>query len=207
MRTILITNPSFTPGAAGAGTLNFSSVSGFKITGLVAVINLTRNAVIYAEGKAPFGITGWNNSTKVLTLTPDTSTHSSSDLLQCIVYNTPDNLSLHHNSNLAATLNKTVVKSSAGILRSIYFQPIEDGGAIYSLYCKIYDKSSAPDPSVDTPMMIVGCYTVYGSQPFKLPEEGIPFVNGLSYLTSINAIDTDTTAIIAHSGILDLIYK
>ena len=206
MKTILTTNPSFSPGPSGSGTLNFSGVSGFQIIGLIMVVNLTRNTVIYAEGKSSFGLSSWNAGTNVLTLLADTSGHSSSDLLQASYYQVPGNLSYHHNGNMAATINATVVKSSPGILRSIYFQPIGDGGATSTTYAKIYDKSSSPNPAVDTPKLIVGCYTVYGSQYFKLPEEGIPFLNGIAYIVTVNAIDTDTTAIPAHSGLLDLIY-
>ena len=88
MKSILSTNPTFTPGAANTGTLNFSSVNGFNIAGLLAVLNQTRGTLLYATGKQPTGYFSWNSGTKVLTLKVDTSTHSSGDQLQ-VIYDGP----------------------------------------------------------------------------------------------------------------------
>lgn len=68
---------TFTPGAAGAGTLDLSGIAGFDIRRLIAVINLTRNAVLYIPSSTPYaGIAG-----AVLTLSVDTSTHNAADQL------------------------------------------------------------------------------------------------------------------------------
>ncbi len=92
MKTILSTNPTFTPGAINAGTLNFSSVNGFNIAGLLAVLNQTTGTLLYATGQASTGYFSWNNSTKVLTLKVDTSSHSSGDQLQ-VIYDGPSSVS------------------------------------------------------------------------------------------------------------------
>lgn len=84
MKTILSTNPSFTPGAAGAGTLNFSTTPGFTLNRLLAVLNQTRNVIIYGATVSGKGYTAFNAGTKVLTLAADTSTGSSGDSLICI---------------------------------------------------------------------------------------------------------------------------
>lgn len=67
---------TFTPGAAGAGTLNLSGIANFEIRRLVAVINLTRGAVLYAPTLASATVSG-----STLTLSVDTSTHNAADTL------------------------------------------------------------------------------------------------------------------------------
>ena len=91
MKTVLENNPIFTPGTAGNGTLNFANVIGFNINRLMAVINQTRNTIIYAEAQNNLGwanSNAWNSTTNILTLAADTSSHSSSDILQ-VVYDSP----------------------------------------------------------------------------------------------------------------------
>jgi len=81
----------FAPGIAGVGNLNFTNfftVAPFVINRLMAVINQTRNTIIYAEAQTGLGWTSWNPITHVLTLNSDTSTHAATDILQ-IVYDTP----------------------------------------------------------------------------------------------------------------------
>jgi len=93
MKIVLPTSPTFAPGTAGAGTLNFTTNgltgSTFDIRRLFAVINQTKNALIYAETVSGSGYTAWNSTSKVLTLELNTSTHSSGDSLQAI-YDDPN---------------------------------------------------------------------------------------------------------------------
>ena len=56
--------------------------NGFKVGRLLAIINLTREVIIYAVGSASLGFSTLNNNT--ITLDFDTTTHSNADLLQCI---------------------------------------------------------------------------------------------------------------------------
>lgn len=93
MKTVLQTTSAtlaFTPGAAGVGTINFSQVYNlypFSINRLMAIINQTRNKVIFAEGQPNLGWTNWNQNTNILTLGVDTTSHDASDSLQ-VIYDT-----------------------------------------------------------------------------------------------------------------------
>ena len=83
MKQLLNYNPLFDPAAK---TLDFGSMNGsFAIDKLYAVINVTRNTPLYIPGAAGYGITGIKG-TKI-TLTYDTSTHSSSDIIN-VFYDT-----------------------------------------------------------------------------------------------------------------------
>ena len=88
MKTVFQTNSAtliFNPGAAGVGTLNFSQLTNFRdfaINRLMAVINQTRNVILYAEAN-----TGWadyNHNTRIMTLSIDTSSHAATDSIQVI---------------------------------------------------------------------------------------------------------------------------
>jgi hypothetical protein len=84
MKTVLTNSPSFTPGAAGVGTLNFSSTTGFALNRLFAVLNQTRNTIMYGATVAGKGYSFYNATTKVLTLSFDTASYSSGDSLIAI---------------------------------------------------------------------------------------------------------------------------
>jgi hypothetical protein len=87
MKTVLVTNPIFTPGSAGVGTLDFSNIPGFVNRSLMAVINQTQNAILYAEAQPGYGfgsLSGWDSTGKILTLGVSTVGHKSTDLLQVI---------------------------------------------------------------------------------------------------------------------------
>jgi hypothetical protein len=83
MKQLLNYNPLFDPVAK---TLDFGGMnSSFAIDKLYAVINVTRNTPLYIPGAAGYGITAINGSK--ITLTFDTSTHRSSDLIN-VFYDT-----------------------------------------------------------------------------------------------------------------------
>jgi hypothetical protein len=79
MKQIIDFSPVFVPAAR---TLNFSTMEGFSLPKLMAVINMTRGQVIYATGKSGLGFTSFTNN--ILTLEFDTSTQSSGDVLQVL---------------------------------------------------------------------------------------------------------------------------
>jgi hypothetical protein len=95
-KTLINFSPAFVPGAANVGYLDFTGMDPeFAISKLYAVINLTRNVVMYAPGAS--GIGGSTTSTNfgdtsafpannpcILTLSLDTSTYSSTDILNVI---------------------------------------------------------------------------------------------------------------------------
>jgi glucosylceramidase len=79
MKSAITTTYVFTPSAK---TLNLSSISGFDIRLLYAVINATEGVVIYAIGNSALGYTNYSNG--IITLTYNTTSMSSSDQLMII---------------------------------------------------------------------------------------------------------------------------
>lgn len=98
MKQLLNYNPSFTPGVGGTGTLDFSRLAGFDATRLYAVINLTRNTPIYIPGAPGLGPSLINGA--LITLSADTSTHSSGDLLN-VYYETDASIQVTENNDAA----------------------------------------------------------------------------------------------------------
>jgi hypothetical protein len=215
-------NPTFTPGAAGAGTLNFASAVssfGFSFQRLLAVINLSSNTVLFASGAPGSGGT-WNNGTSTLTLATSTSGNSSGDLLE-VIWDDPRASVIIDAPNpsvpvgwpsvfqlvVAATTNATSVKSSAGTLGGICFLPSE-GGQIGQPGClKIYDKASAPIVGTDTPRLIIpSCCSAYNAGQLIFPPAGLRFVNGIAIAVTYNTPITDTTAVSARTFAVNLIY-
>jgi hypothetical protein len=78
--------PVFTPGAANAGTLDFRAMEPrFELDKLYAVINVTRNQLLYVPGGTGLGLVVTNEQpASVITLELDTSSYSSTDDLNVI---------------------------------------------------------------------------------------------------------------------------
>ena len=76
MKQIIAFRPLFNPQDR---SLDFGLLHDFSIARLYAVINVTRNQIIYAPGAEGLGITALQKSQ--LTLEFDTQTHSARDLL------------------------------------------------------------------------------------------------------------------------------
>ena len=75
----LITNQViFTP---STGVLDFSSIPGFSIKKLYAIINITRNTPIYIAGAPGFGAVQHADSRNLVDVEFNTSTHSANDIL------------------------------------------------------------------------------------------------------------------------------
>lgn len=79
MKTVIDFSPVFAPLAQ---TLDFSLLNGFEIKKLFAVINITRNTIIYAVGTPAYGYSSFGSG--VLTLLFDTTTHNAVDHLMVI---------------------------------------------------------------------------------------------------------------------------
>jgi hypothetical protein len=77
----------FTPGIAGAGTVNLLGIDDFNIKRLVAVINQTSGSIIYSTADPALDFTTVSGTT--ITLATDTSTMSSNDTLQ-VIYDNKD---------------------------------------------------------------------------------------------------------------------
>ena len=79
MKQAITPTYTFTPASR---TVDLSSVSGFSLKNLYAIINTTRNTVIYAQGSLTYGLASIAGS--VLTLNFDTTTHNAADVLTII---------------------------------------------------------------------------------------------------------------------------
>jgi hypothetical protein len=84
MKTAVTYSYTFTPAAK---TVDLSSISGFDVKKLYAIINTTANQVIFANGQSIYGLASIAGS--VLTLVYNTTAMSSSDKLM-IIYDDPD---------------------------------------------------------------------------------------------------------------------
>lgn len=95
----------------------------------------------------------------------------------------------------AATNNATVVKSTAGEVWAIWAANIS--AAIRFL--KFYDKATAPNPLVDTPVFVCGVpgntAGAGGSLPFP---RGMAFNIGIGIVVVTGIADTDNTATAAN---------
>lgn len=92
--------------------------------------------------------------------------------------------------NSIATVNATSVKGAAGLLRSLDLF----NTAAYTVYCKFYNKSTAPSSS-DTPVWTIPIPA--GSGFSKQWFVGMPFSIGIGYLITKNQADSDNTAVAA----------
>ena len=99
MKQLLNYNPAFTPGAAGAGTLDFSTFPAFNRTRLYAVINITQNVPLYIAGAPGLGMAN-NSAGSLAVLSTNTATHASTDVLN-VYYETDAGLYPTENNNAA----------------------------------------------------------------------------------------------------------
>jgi hypothetical protein len=86
MKAFITPSYTFTPGPSGSGTVDLSSISGFDVKKLSAIINQTRGVPIYATTVPNLKFTA--ASSGIITLFADTSDHLSTDILQ-VVYEDP----------------------------------------------------------------------------------------------------------------------
>lgn len=122
---------TFTPGVAGVGTLDFSALSGFDSRRLYLVNNQTRNTPIYATGTTGKGATSITGS--VITLASDTSSMSSSDILQVLYDNDTLPVSLDEVGGKAITLGQKPLSASLPVaIASDEQVPIINGDTVLS---------------------------------------------------------------------------
>jgi hypothetical protein len=98
----------FTPGASGVGTIQ-TNIKDFNVKSLLAIINITRETIIYSGALANKGYTSLSETT--ITLEFDTSTHSSTDILQIFYDSTVDYPAIVNSpttDNLLATLTRLI---------------------------------------------------------------------------------------------------
>jgi hypothetical protein len=87
MKNFITPSYTFTPGASGVGTIDTNIVN-FNVKLLVAIINITREQIIYAPQLSGYGYTNIVGDT--ITLEYDTTGQSGSDILQIIYEATAD---------------------------------------------------------------------------------------------------------------------
>jgi hypothetical protein len=115
-----------------------------------------------------------------------------------------------------ATTNATLVVAGPATVGSIYFStdgsvtvPVPTAG-ISNIFLKIYDKASAPIVGTDVPILTLAGtgYSEYSSAVNVLePTGGIRFTNGIAFAITQNPGPTDTTAVYANQGIVNIIYN
>jgi hypothetical protein len=221
MKSVLSSSalPTFTPGAANAGTLNFTSAVssyGFQFGRLLGIINLTQNNIIYTAGVSGYGGT-WNSTTSVLTLAQSTTGMSYSDVLEVIwddpapvVQLVPPSLnttaSLSFQLIAAAGTNATVVKASPGIVNAVYFS----GAAASNQFLKFYDMATAPTVGTTTVKLTFVAATnganPNGNVSVFAPTHGIKFSNGISIAITGGIANGDTTAVGASTCAVNVLY-
>ena len=108
MKTFITPSYTFTPGAAGVGTVNLSGIAGFDAKYLIAIINQTRGVVIYSTGSQTNKYSSISGST--LTLGVDTTGHSAGDVLQ-VVYE--DLSAIAVSTGLTQPLTDTQLRATA----------------------------------------------------------------------------------------------
>jgi len=213
--------PTFTPGAANAGTLNFSTAVasyGFAFGRLLGIINLTQNTILYTAGVSGYG-GSWASGTSILTLAQATTGNSSTDVLEVIWDDPKPYVSIEapnpaatggwpsmYHLVVAASTNTASVKASAGTLGGIVFSQYGNGGYIAVL--KIYDKASAPTLASDTPKLSIPSFAL-GANPgvVIIPPAGLKFSNGIAIAVTAGTSDSDATAVSAGAFIVNLFYS
>jgi len=96
--------------------------------------------------------------------------------------------------------NADVIKSSAGQIYGIHVF----NNAGYPVYIKFYDKSTAPNPSIDVVVRTVGCQA--GIRVDDIIGFSLPFATGIAIAIVKGISDTDNTAVLANDCIMDVDY-
>ncbi len=214
-------NPTFAPGGAGVGTLNFATAVanvGFSFSRLISIVDVTTRTVIYAAGLGNTIGGSWNNSTSVLTLDANTASFNTSDVLE-VQWDDPKSTVVIDAPNpaqpigwpstfklaSAATTNATVVKNSAGTLGSVTICPSAGGGASV-WFVKIYDKATDPVAG-DIPKF---CFTSYNVNSGYLHVDwaaGVKFSSGIAIAIVTTSADATFNAVPADAVIVNLAFS
>lgn len=94
MKNLITPSYTFTPGGSGVGTLQLNNFAEFDIKLIYAVINITRDDIIFAPAIIGKGFTSYDDTTKTITLEYSTSSYNSGDVLQFIYESTSEYPSL-----------------------------------------------------------------------------------------------------------------
>jgi hypothetical protein len=87
MKNYISPSYTFTPGDTGVGNVT-TGIKNFNVKFLIVILNITREEIIYAPGLSGRGYTSISGDT--ITLEYNTSSHSSTDILQFLYESTND---------------------------------------------------------------------------------------------------------------------
>jgi hypothetical protein len=108
MKKFLTTPSIFTPGNSGIGTIK-TNIINFDIRKLIAIVNQTREQLIYGVGANGFGYTSINGDT--ITLEFNTTGYSSGDILN-VIYDSsaeyPIDVNSSTNNSLLAEIKRLI---------------------------------------------------------------------------------------------------
>lgn len=207
MKTVLVPNPTFNPAAK---TLNFSAVPGFQLNRLFAVIDQTKNEVIYAVSSPGLGYTSF--VANVLTLEKNTNVAGFNagnslicvydDVLSSFAINgsaTGGIASTYHNGNTPASLVPVNIKATAGTLYGISYTPnkVDTGVGVFPAFLKIYNAvtPTVGGGSATAPVLTICLVDGTGAtpDPVQIPTAGIAFSTAISFAITGGSSDADQT--------------
>jgi hypothetical protein len=113
---------------------------------------------------------------------------------------TSGGLSLSH-TVLAASTNATSLKASAGQV----YEACVNSNAAYPIFLKLYNKASSPTVGTDTPVKIVEAQA--GVPACMRTEEGFTFGTGIAWAVTKGIADSDSTAVLASDGTVEVASK
>ena len=201
----------YTNGTAGQGTFRLQTVKQTSEVVLPRTLTALGNLKVAIQEDNTTGLaTAANQTAANSTFTSIAASMSSSASSENTIANavsggkmqvqasvTPSGGSTPYHNLSAATTNATNVKSAAC---QMYGYSISNTNAS-TRYVKFYDKTTAPSVGTDTPkhtVQIPGNGTVIRAIP-----EGMKFVNGFGWATTVNVADTDSTAVGANDLVID----
>lgn len=125
MKKYLTPYYTFTPGASGVGTID-TNITNFDIKLLTAIINVTKESIIYSPVLSGRGYTSISGG--IITLEFDTSTQSSSDIIQILYQSTQDypvDVSAQRSDDLLAQIQRlTKIAESLQVVDSAQRQRV-----------------------------------------------------------------------------------
>lgn len=147
MKSFLVPSYTFTPGAAGVGTVDLSTIPNFDIRRLVAIINQTDGILIYSTASLTKGFT--SEAAGIVTLQFATTGMSAGDKLQVIyedvgqkdsAYSSPVTLSTEQEAKLDAIFTELQLKANLTDTQPVSFAP-GAGGASDATLIEVRDLS------------------------------------------------------------------
>lgn len=101
----------------------------------------------------------------------------------------------------AATTNATVVKASAGVLKSVHIY----NNAAYPVYAKFHNTASAPTAGAS--VLLTVAVQAGQARDFVLPGGGRAFAAGIGMTVVKGIADSDTTAVALNDAQIEVTYE